>query len=94
MVEITDVEVHSPLYRTFTLDKEVECRAGHDVVKLLNEKLGDGGRRDGVAELVSKAVADSMEVLVNGEVLKLYSANPEFAKFLTEYLEGKPRWLT
>ena len=65
-----------------------------DVVKLLNEKLGDGGRRDGVAELVSKAVADSMEVLVNGEVLKLYSANPEFAKFLTEYLEGKPRWLT
>ena len=64
-----------------------------DVVSLLNEKLGDGGRRVGVAELVSRAVADSMEVLVNDEALKLYSANPEFAKFLTEYLEGKPRWL-
>jgi tRNA nucleotidyltransferase (CCA-adding enzyme) len=64
-----------------------------DVVDLLNEKLGDGGRRVGVAELVSKAMADSMEVLVNDEALKLYSDNPEFAKFLTGYLDGKPRWL-
>jgi len=73
----------------------VDVKRKHtDVVNLLNEKLRDGGRRDGVAELVSKAVADSLEVLVNGEALKLYSGNPEFAKFLTEYLEGKPRWLT
>lgn len=64
-----------------------------DVVKLLLEKLGDGGRRVGVAELVSKAVANSVEVLVNDEVLALYSSSPDFAKFLTEYLEGKPRWL-
>jgi len=72
----------------------VDVKRKHmDVVNLLKEKLGDGGRRDGVAELVSKAVADSMEVLVNDEVLKLYYVNPEFAKFLTEYLEGKPRWL-
>jgi len=65
-----------------------------DVVNLVNEKLGDGGANVGVAEVVSKAVADSMEILVNNEVLRLYSANPDFAKFLTEYLEGKPRWLT
>jgi tRNA nucleotidyltransferase (CCA-adding enzyme) len=73
----------------------VDVKRKHtDVVNLLKEKLGDGGRRDGVAELVSKAVADSLEVMVNDEALKLYSASPEFAKFLTEYLEGKPRWLT
>ncbi|MCJ7722219.1 CCA tRNA nucleotidyltransferase [Candidatus Bathyarchaeota archaeon] len=65
-----------------------------DVVKLLKEKLGDGGRSVGVAELVSESVAGSLEVLVNDEALKLYSAYPEFAKFLTEYIEGKPRWLT
>jgi hypothetical protein len=65
-----------------------------DVVKLLKEKLGDGGGSVGLAELVSKAVADSLEVTVNDEALKLYSGSPEFAKFLTEYLEGKPRWLT
>jgi tRNA nucleotidyltransferase (CCA-adding enzyme) len=64
-----------------------------DLVNLLNEKLEDGGRNVGVAEFVSKALANSMEVLVNDEVLKLYSANSEFAKFLTEYLAGKPRWL-
>jgi tRNA nucleotidyltransferase (CCA-adding enzyme) len=64
-----------------------------DVVKLLKEEVGDRGASVGLAELVSKAVADSLEVSVNDEALKLCSANPEFAKFLTEYLEGKPRWL-
>ena len=59
-----------------------------DVVELLKEKRGNG-----VAELVAKTVANSLEVRVNDEVLKLYSGSPEFAKFLTEYLEGKPRWL-
>lgn len=65
-----------------------------DVVKLLKEKLGDSGASVGLAEFVSKAVADSLKVMVNDEALKLYSVNPEFAKFLTEYLKGKPRWLT
>jgi len=72
----------------------VEIKRKHtDVVDLLLEKLGDGGRRVGVADLISKAVASSVEVLVNKEVLKLYTSSREFAKFLTEYLEGKPRWL-
>ena len=64
-----------------------------DVVKLLKEKLEDGGASVGLAEFVSKAVADSVEVMVNDEALKLYSGSPEFAKFVTEYVEGKPRWL-
>jgi tRNA nucleotidyltransferase (CCA-adding enzyme) len=64
-----------------------------DVVKLFAEKLKDGGRRVGVAYLISQTIPISLEVLVNEEVIKLYSSNPEFAKFLTEYLEGKPRWL-
>jgi tRNA nucleotidyltransferase (CCA-adding enzyme) len=73
----------------------VEVKRKHtDVINLLNEKLRGGGACVGVAEVVSKAVAGSMEILVNDEALKLYSASPEFAKFLTEYLEGKPRWLT
>jgi tRNA nucleotidyltransferase (CCA-adding enzyme) len=72
----------------------VEIKRRHtDIVDLLLEKLGDGGRRVGVAELISKTVASSVEVLVNEEVLALYSSSREFAKFLTEYLEGKPKWL-
>jgi tRNA nucleotidyltransferase (CCA-adding enzyme) len=68
-------------------------RKYNDVAKLLNEKLGDGGRRVGVAELVSRALADSKEILVNDEVFEQYSSTSEFAKFLTAYLVGKPRWL-
>ena len=64
-----------------------------EMVNLLLEELKDGGRRVGVADFISKAVADSVEVLANEEVLALYSSCSEFAKFLTEYLEGKPRWL-
>jgi len=64
-----------------------------DVVDLLLEELRDGGRRVGVADFISRAVADSVEVLVNEEVLALYSSSSEFAKLLTEYLEGKPGWL-
>ena len=59
-----------------------------DVVNLLNEKLGDD-----VSEFVSQAVVDPLEVGMNNQILKLYSGSPEFAKFVTEYLEGKPRWL-
>jgi tRNA nucleotidyltransferase (CCA-adding enzyme) len=64
-----------------------------DVVDLLLGELKDGGRRVGVADFIAKAVASSMEVLVNREILGLYSSNIEFAKFLTEYLQGRPRWL-
>ena len=72
----------------------VETKRRHvDVMTLLLEKLRDGGRSVGVAKLVSHAVTDSVEILVNEEVLTLYSSNTEFAKSLTEYLEGKPKWL-
>jgi tRNA nucleotidyltransferase (CCA-adding enzyme) len=67
----------------------VDVKRKHtDVVELLKEKRGNG-----VVEIVSKAVADSLEVMVNDEILRQYFSSPEFAKFLTEYLEGKPRWL-
>jgi tRNA nucleotidyltransferase (CCA-adding enzyme) len=64
-----------------------------DVVKLLTERLKGGGRSNGLAELVSKALTESMKVLVNDEIMKLYTEYPDFAKYLTQYLKGKPRWL-
>ena len=65
-----------------------------DIVNMVGEKLKGGGRRVGVAGLISQAVANTLEILVNEEIAKLYLSNVEFAKFLTEYLEGKPRWLS
>lgn len=69
------------------------CRKYVDVVSLLRDKLSGGGRDLGVANLVSESVTRSLEVLVNEEILEFYSSKPEFAKFLTEFIYGRPRWM-
>jgi len=72
----------------------VEIKRKHtDIVELLREKLKHGGRQIGVAELISKTFANSHEILVNEEIMKTYASNDDFAKFLTEYIKGKPKWL-
>jgi len=66
-----------------------------DAVKLVDEKLRGIGRQSlSMPDLIAESVRKDFEVLVNEECVKLYSSNPEFAKFLTEFLDGKPRWLT
>jgi tRNA nucleotidyltransferase (CCA-adding enzyme) len=64
-----------------------------DAVALLREKLADGGKNAGVAELIAKAMRKNLQVRVNGEVLEVYRGNEEFAVFLTDFLCGKPFWL-
>ena len=72
----------------------VEVKRKHvDVVDLLQENLKQGGRQVGVAGLISKAFATKVNVLVNEEMASVYGANHDFAEFLTEYINGKPRWL-
>jgi len=68
-------------------------REYRDAVDLLTEKLRHGGKHIGVADLVAQAISEGFEVLVNEEILELHSSNDEFARYLTEYLKGKPRWL-
>jgi tRNA nucleotidyltransferase (CCA-adding enzyme) len=73
----------------------VETTRKHaSLVELLKEKLSDGGRRVGIAESIAYIMPKTLEILLNEEVLKLYTSNREFAKFLTEYFHGKPTWLT
>jgi tRNA nucleotidyltransferase (CCA-adding enzyme) len=64
-----------------------------DVVELLRDKLEDGGRSIGVAELMSQGFRDKLEVLVDSEVREVYRGNREFAEFFTGFLSGKPFWL-
>jgi len=72
----------------------VELRREYmDAVVLLNERLRDGGRNAGVAEKISKVLHKGFKIFVNDEVLEVYKKNSEFAKFLTEFLSGKPKWL-
>jgi tRNA nucleotidyltransferase (CCA-adding enzyme) len=64
-----------------------------DAVALLKEKLSDGGKTAGVAELIAKSIRKNHKILVNGEITELYVENGDFAKFLTDFLSGKPFWL-
>ena len=68
-------------------------RKNTDAVKLLTDKLKDGGRNAGVAELISNQLKDGFNLMVNEEILQVYSGNSSFAKFLTDFLSGKPFWL-
>ncbi len=64
-----------------------------DVVELLSVELEQGGRQVGVAELISKAAKGNLDVLVNEQIVTTYNAHRDFAKFLTEHIRGRPKWL-
>jgi len=64
-----------------------------DAVELLCEKLREGGRNAGVAEVVAQALRHEFSVFVNSEISAVYSGNKGFAEFLTDFLKGKPFWL-
>ena len=59
---------------------------------MLRAELKHGGRHVGVADLISKAVAGKPDVLVNEQIANTYRANSGFAEFVTQYLQGKPKW--
>jgi tRNA nucleotidyltransferase (CCA-adding enzyme) len=64
-----------------------------DACALLRDKLKDGGRNAGVAEQIVQVLRKGFRVLVNDEIVQIYEKNGEFARFLTEFLSGKPAWL-
>ena len=68
-------------------------RKNADAVALLKEKLADGGKNAGVADLIANALKKDLKVLVGGEVLETYGSDSDFAEFLTDFLSGKPFWL-
>jgi tRNA nucleotidyltransferase (CCA-adding enzyme) len=65
-----------------------------DAVALLKEKLRDGGKSAGVADLIAESIQKDFKILVNDEVSNIYEGNADFAAFLTDFLSGKPFWLT
>ena len=68
-------------------------RKNTDAAVLLKEKLADGGKNAGVADLIAKTMQKDFKVLVDDEVLQIYEGNDDFAAFLTDFLLGKPFWL-
>ena len=68
-------------------------RRYRSAVSLLQDKLREGGMDIGVAKRIAEGIRCSLKVLVNEEILDLYSSDKAFAAFLTDFLRGKPRWL-
>jgi len=64
-----------------------------DAVELLREKLKEGGRNIGVAELISRALREKFRILASNEISEVYIGDRDFAGFLTDFLGGKPFWL-
>ena len=63
-----------------------------DVIDLLKDKLSEGKKREGVANIIAEEV-DSLQIVVNDEISSFYCNNSDFAVFLTQFLDGKPLWL-
>lgn len=64
-----------------------------DAIELLKDKLRDNGVNVGVTKLLSEEIKKSHKVLANEGILDFYASNIGFAKFLTEFLIGRPHWL-
>ncbi|MGA2524364.1 MAG: CCA tRNA nucleotidyltransferase [Candidatus Bathyarchaeia archaeon] len=64
-----------------------------DIITLLLDKLADGGKNAGVADLIAESIRKKLRVMVNGEIGGVYSENVDFAVFLTEFFSGRPLWL-
>jgi hypothetical protein len=64
-----------------------------DAKLLFAEKLQDGGKNAGVADIIAEAIKAELKIFVDEEILKAYTENSDFAVFLTEFLAGKPFWL-
>ncbi len=64
-----------------------------DAAELLKDKLTDGGKNAGVADLIAKSIKKNPKILVNNEISAVYAENTDFAMFLTDFLTNKPFWL-
>lgn len=64
-----------------------------DAAQLLREKLRDGGRSAGAAELMARMFREKLEILLNSEAIDICRRSTGFAEFLTAFLSGKPFWL-
>jgi tRNA nucleotidyltransferase (CCA-adding enzyme) len=71
----------------------VEMKRRHvDAVSLLNRSLQSGGKNIGVAHDLTEDLKRA-QIYLNREILDFYSMHEEFAKFLTDFLYGRPKWM-
>ena len=68
-------------------------REYRDAKRLLEDKLGGGGRDVGVGRIIAEWMKSRLEVLLNEEVWKLCEESDGFSKALSQFLKGVPPWM-
>ncbi|UCH01549.1 MAG: CCA tRNA nucleotidyltransferase [Candidatus Bathyarchaeota archaeon] len=64
-----------------------------DAVSLLREKLKNGGNDIGIARRLIEKIRSSHKILVNEEIIDLYSSNEQLKTFLIKFLDKKLKWM-
>lgn len=64
-----------------------------NAVSLIREKVKNDGKSIGIAEGFVNSIKKTLKICENNDIIDFYSSNADFSKFMTEFLEGKPRWL-
>jgi len=64
-----------------------------NAVSLIREKVKNYGKSIGIAEGLVSSIKRTLKIYENENIIDFYSSNLGFSKFMTEFLEGKPRWL-
>jgi tRNA nucleotidyltransferase (CCA-adding enzyme) len=64
-----------------------------NAVSLLREKLKNGGNDIGIARKLIEKIRSSHKVLVNEEIIDLYSSDEKIRIFITHFLDKKPKWM-
>jgi tRNA nucleotidyltransferase (CCA-adding enzyme) len=65
-----------------------------DACDLLRQKLNGGGKNAGVAEQISQVLNKGFNIFLNEDIIGVYVKDREFAAFLTDFLSGRPKWLS
>jgi tRNA nucleotidyltransferase (CCA-adding enzyme) len=70
-----------------------EKREFADARSLLQDLALRQGSKAGIGRILEASFKKGLEIFRNEDILGYYSENPEFAAFLSQYLDGRPIWL-
>ena len=70
-----------------------QLRQNRSAVEFLRSKIRDGGRKVGVASKIAPVLKRQHHVLAEEALVTFYRKNNSAARFITDFLKGRPAWL-
>ncbi len=70
-----------------------QLRDNTNAIAFLRSRLQNGGRDIGVASKIARSLKRRHRVIAAEELLAFYRKNTSAARFITDFLKGRPMWL-